>query len=117
MLLLDSGSPLGLEGVYVQALELFLRRAGLRVLLLSAALAEGRFQGALRALRPDVVVICGSDARLDVLGGPLRRLRSEHLAPHLRSFRAARLVAGRDGIPSIGDEPATATEELLATLT
>jgi DNA-binding transcriptional MerR regulator len=117
VLLLDSGSPLGVEGVYVQALELFLRRAGLRVLLLSAGLAEGRFQGALRALRPDVVVICGSDARLDVLGGPLRRLRSEHLAPHLRSFRAARLVAGRDGIPSIGDDPATATEELLATLT
>jgi hypothetical protein len=102
--------------VHVQALELFLRRAGLRVLLLSAELAEGRFQGALRALQPEIVVICGADARLDVLGDPLRRLRNEHLAPHLRSYRAARLVAGRDGIPSLGDDPASATEALVATL-
>jgi DNA-binding transcriptional MerR regulator len=116
VLLLDSGSPLGVEGVHVQALELFLRRSGLRVLLLSAELAEGRFQGALRALHPEAVVICGADARLDVLGDPLRRLRSEHLAPHLRSYRAARLVAGRDGIPSLGDDPASATEALVATL-
>jgi DNA-binding transcriptional MerR regulator len=116
VLLLDSGSPLGVEGVYVQALELFLRRSGFRVLLLSADLAEGRFQGALRALRPEVVVICGADARLDTLGDPLRRLRSEHLAPHLRSYRAARLVAGRDGIPSLGDDPVGATEALLATI-
>ena len=36
VLLLDSGSPLGLEAVDVQALELFLRRAGLRVLLACA---------------------------------------------------------------------------------
>ena len=72
VLLLDSGSPLGVEAVHVQALELFLRRAGLRVLLLSAGLAEGRFRSALRALQPEAVVICGSDARLDVLGGALR---------------------------------------------
>ena len=60
-----------------QALELFLRRAGLRVLLLSAGLAEGRFRSAIRALQPQAVVICGSDARLDVLGAPLRRLRGD----------------------------------------
>ena len=76
VLLLDSGSPLGVESVHVQALELFLRRAGLRVLLLSAGLAEGRFRSALRALDPAAVVICGSEARLDVLGDPLRALRN-----------------------------------------
>jgi MerR family transcriptional regulator, light-induced transcriptional regulator len=116
VLLLDSGSPLGVEAVNVQALELFLRRAGFRVLVLSADLAEGRFHGALRALRPEVVVICGADARLDTLGSALRRLRSEHLGPHLRSYRAARLVAGRDGIPSLGDDPAAATEALIETV-
>src|SRR5918997_1015436 len=40
VLLLDSGAPLGPESVHTQALELFLRRAGLRVLLLSAEIAE-----------------------------------------------------------------------------
>lgn len=116
VLLLDSGSPLGVEAAYTQALELFLRRAGLRVLLLSAGLAEGRFRSALRALQPRAVVICGSDARLDVLGDPLRRLRNEEGGASLNGYRAARLVAGRDGVPSLGDDPADATEALLAQL-
>src|ERR671919_1906276 len=77
VLLLDSGSPLGVEAVYVQALELFLRRAGLRVLLLSAELADRRLQSALRAVQPVAVVICGNEAKLDVLAGPLRRIRRQ----------------------------------------
>jgi MerR family transcriptional regulator, light-induced transcriptional regulator len=115
VLLLDSGSPIGVEAVHTQALELFLRRAGLRVLLLSAGLAEGRFRSALRALQPQAVVICGSDARLDVLAGPLRRLREDGEA-RLHGYRAARLVAGRDGVPSLGEEPAAATDALLTQL-
>jgi DNA-binding transcriptional MerR regulator len=113
VLLLDSGSPLGVESVHVQALELFLRRAGLRVLLLSAGLAEGRFRSALRALDPAAVVICGSEARLDVLGDPLRALRGSGTAT-LYGYRAALLVSGRDGVPSLGVEPGEATDALLA---
>jgi MerR family transcriptional regulator, light-induced transcriptional regulator len=116
VLLLDSGSPLGIESVHVQALELFLRRAGLRVLLLSAGLAEGRFRSALRALEPSAVVICGSEARLDVLGDPLRTLRNAETPAQLYGYRAARLVAGRDGVPSLGVEPGEATDTLLAQL-
>ena len=116
VLLLDSGSPLGVESVHVQALELFLRRAGVRVLLLSAGLAEGRFRSALRALEPGAVVICGSEARLDVLGEALRAIRSGDAHAHLYGYRAARLVAGRDGVPSLGLEPGEATDALLATL-
>lgn len=116
VLLLDSGSPLGVESVQVQALELFLRRVGLRVLLLSADLAEGRFRSALRALQPDAVVICGSEASIDVLGDPLRALRTENGLARLYGYRAARLVSGRDGVPSLGSEPAEATETLLTAL-
>ena len=112
VLLLDSGSPLGVEAVHVQALELFLRRAGLRVLLLSVDLAEGRFRSALRALQPQAVVICGSGARIDVLGAPLRSLRGESRA-QLYGYRSARLVAGREGVPSLGEDPASATAALL----
>ena len=118
VLLLDSGSPLGVESVQVQALELFLRRAGLRVLLLSAGLAEGRFRSALRALEPNAVVICGSEARLDVLGEPLRAVRNGNGngAAHTYGYRAARLIAGREGVPSLGEDPAEATDALLAAL-
>ena len=116
VLLLDTGSPLGVESVYTQALELFLRRAGLRVLLLSANLPEGRFRSALRALKPNAVVICGSDARLDVLAAPLRRLRADENHANLNGYRAARLVAGRDGVPSLGDDPLQAADALLTQL-
>lgn len=116
VLLLDSGSPLGVESVHVQALELFLRRAGLRVLTLSASLAEGRFRSAVRALEPQAIVICGSDARLDVLGEPLRHMRAEQVPARLYGFRAARLVAGRDGIPSLGEDPSSAVGRLLEVL-
>ena len=114
VLLLDSGPALGVEAVYVQALELSLRRVGLRVLLLSARLADRRFRNALRALRPVAGVICGTDARLDVLAGPLRRIRADsHWPPRLLAYRAARLVSGRQGLVSLGDDPAAATTALL----
>jgi len=117
VLLLDSGSPLGVESVHVQALELFLRRTGLRVLLLSAGLAEARFRGAVRALDPAAIVICGCEARLDVLGEALRAARGVDARAELYGYRAARLVAGRDGIPSLGAAPGEATDALLTQLT
>jgi MerR family transcriptional regulator, light-induced transcriptional regulator len=116
ILLLDSGSPLGPESVYVQALELFLRRAGLRVLLLSAELAESRFRNALRALRPVAIVLCGDGARLDVVGGPVRKARGEAGPARLYGYRTARLVEGRRGVPVLGSSPAEATETLLGAL-
>jgi DNA-binding transcriptional MerR regulator len=112
VLLLDSGSPLGLEAIYVQALELFLRRSGVRVLLLSASLAEKRFMNALRALRPRAVVICGSAASLDVLGGALRTIRSGAPNARVAGYRAARLVTGQRGLASLGESPAEATAAL-----
>ena len=114
ILLLDSGGgAVGPEAVETQALELFLRRAGLRVLLLSADLAEARFARALRALDPRAAVVCGTEARLDVLGGPLRQLLSDGAGTRLFTYRGAQLVSGRSGLPSLGRRPAGATATLL----
>jgi len=115
ILLLDSGSVLGLESVHAQALELCLRRAGFRVLLLSASLPDRRYGTALRALLPVGVVLCGSDARLDVVGEPLRRaMRASGASPF--SYRAAQLIGGRDGMPSLGTRPSEGTRRILAEL-
>jgi hypothetical protein len=62
------------------------------------------------------VVLCGSEARIDVLGGPLRQLRDADGSTAIFGYRAARLVAGRDGVPSLGTDPASATEALLTQL-
>jgi DNA-binding transcriptional MerR regulator len=116
ILMLDSGTTLGLEAVYVQAFELFLRRAGLRVLLLSADVAEPRFRNALRALRPNAVVLCGEDASLDVVGGPVRQALRTGAGVRLLGYRSARLVGGRQGAPLLGSTPGEASEQLLAAL-
>jgi DNA-binding transcriptional MerR regulator len=115
VLLLDSGPTLGLEAVHAQALELCLRRAGFRVLLLSADLAERRYGAALRALEPSAVVLCGSEPRLDVLGEPLRRALRAGGAQSF-AYRSARLVGGREGMPQLGTRPGEATARLLAAL-
>jgi MerR family transcriptional regulator, light-induced transcriptional regulator len=115
VLLLDAGPALGLEAVYAQALELCLRRAGLRVLLLSADLEEARYRAALRALEPTAAVLCGADARLDVFGDPLRRaIRAGGARPF--AYRGARLVGGREGMPELGGAPAEAATRLVAAL-
>jgi hypothetical protein len=116
VLLLDSSPALCVEAVHAQALELALRRAGLRVLLLSAELAGRRVATAMRALRPRAVVLCGDGARLDVLGSSLRSvLRSADGAP-LLGYRTAQLVSGRRGVPSVGQTPGEATLTLIEIL-
>jgi DNA-binding transcriptional MerR regulator len=115
VLLLDSGPALSPEAVHAQALELCLRRAGLRALLLSADLAERRYSTALRALNPVAVVICGAEPRLDVMGEPLRRaMRASGAAPF--SYRSARLVGGKNGMPGLGSRPGEAATLLIAAL-
>lgn len=115
ILLLDSGPALGLEGVQAQALELCLRRAGLRVLLLSADLPERRYGTALRALDPVGVILCGAEPRLDVIGEPLRRALRAGGATAF-SYRGARLVGGREGMPQLGSRPSEAAFRLLTAL-
>jgi len=115
VLLLESGPALGVEAVHAQALELCVRRQGLRALLLSAELAEDRYAAALRALRPRAVVLCGAEARLDVVGEPLRRAGHSH-RPRRFSYRAAQLLSGREGIPQIGKLPAAAARSLAEAL-
>ncbi|HEY1355624.1 MAG TPA: MerR family DNA-binding transcriptional regulator, partial [Solirubrobacterales bacterium] len=59
ILLLDSSNGQDAEEVHGQALDLTLRRAGFRVLMLSDELGEERLERALRALDPTAIVICG----------------------------------------------------------
>jgi MerR family transcriptional regulator, light-induced transcriptional regulator len=116
VLLLDSSVQLEPEAVHTQALELFVRRAGLRVLLLSASLGEARFARAVRALDPAATVLCGSAARLDVVGAALRRIHGSAGRPRLFSYRSARLVLGSEALPELGQTPSAATQVLLDAL-
>jgi hypothetical protein len=86
------------------------------VLLLSANLEARRFASALRALRPNAVVLCGTEASLDIVGGPLRRALRDGESVRILGYRTAQLVAGTRGTALLGDMPGEAAERLLGVL-
>jgi DNA-binding transcriptional MerR regulator len=68
VLIFDASRPLDCDALHAQALELFLRRGGLRVLALPAGLDSNRVGNALRALQPRALVFAGQAADLDAIG-------------------------------------------------
>jgi DNA-binding transcriptional MerR regulator len=107
ILLLDSSSGSDAEAVHAQALDLTLRRAGFRVLMLSNQLGDERLERALRALDPTAIVICGPGA--DTAGAVklVRKIREVGFDAPLLGFRASGLIG--DAVPSAGATPSEVT--------
>ena len=98
VLVLDAGGP---DVLHVAGLELVLRRAGLRVLVLPVTLEPARLQRAITALDPTLVVLGGRGAALDAVGRAVfasRRARGERVA--VCDFRGA--VRGSSTVPRVG---------------
>jgi MerR family transcriptional regulator, light-induced transcriptional regulator len=114
VLLFDSSGTLSSETLHVQALELALRRAGFRVLLLSVALAQERVTRAMRALEPSALVLCGSGATLDAVGRLVYAVRQTGSKAPLYEYRSAMPVSGSHRVPSLGDTPTGAVRHLRA---
>ncbi|MGI8804381.1 MAG: MerR family transcriptional regulator [Thermoleophilaceae bacterium] len=112
VLIFDSSTTLDVETVEVQALELGLRRAGFRTLLLSVALERERLTRALRGSKPAAIVLAGTGATLDVVGRIVYAAR--HAAPGARvlEYRDATPVAGKHSVPSLGVSPSEAVTAL-----
>jgi MerR family transcriptional regulator, light-induced transcriptional regulator len=114
VLLFDSSPRLDLESLNVQALELGLRRAGFRTLLLAFDLPPERVVRAVRALDPTAFVFCGGEATLDVVGRLVYTVRQVGSAAPVFEYREAMAVPGDHGIPSLGSSPVEAVERLKA---
>jgi MerR family transcriptional regulator, light-induced transcriptional regulator len=114
VLLFDSSARLALESLQVQALELGLRRAGFRTLLLAFNLPPERVVRAIRALDPTAFVFCGGDATLDIVGRLVYTVRQVGSAAPVFEYREAMPVTGEHGIPSLGSAPIEAVERLKA---
>jgi DNA-binding transcriptional MerR regulator len=114
VLLFDSSAALGSEVLHVQALELALRRAGFRVLLLSVALAQERVARAMRALGPTALVLCGSGATLDAVGRLVYAVRQMGSQAPLYEYRGSMPVTGSHSVPSLGELPTDAVRHLRA---
>jgi DNA-binding transcriptional MerR regulator len=114
ILLLDSSRGSDAEAVHAQALDLALRRAGFRVLMLSDELGEQRMERALGALDPTAIVLCGPGADTPSAVQLVRKIREAGFDAPLYGFRASGLIG--DAIPSAGERPSEVTGMLNADL-
>ena len=110
--LFDSSPLLDVEALQVQALELALRRAGFRVLMLSIGLPQDRVARAMRALEPSALVLCGNGATLDVVGRLVYTARQVGTGGAVFEYRDAMPVTGKHSIRSLGARPTEAADNL-----
>jgi DNA-binding transcriptional MerR regulator len=116
VLLLDASAPLDLDALYAQALELVLRRAGVRTLCLSPAIQPIRLGRALRALNPDAVVLTGRRLTLDGIGRVVYAVRGAVSGVTFFDYRGALPDTGASAITRLGEKPVAARDVLLARL-
>src|SRR4051794_39683501 len=117
VLVFDASRPLDPDALHAQALELVLRRGGLRTLTLTAELDPNRLSHALTALDPKAVVLTGRGASLDGLGRLVyaaRRVGGDALA--ILDFRGAIPHTGTSTVEPLPDTPLAAREALIARL-
>jgi len=114
ILLLDSSRGQDVEAVHSQALDLSLRRAGFRVLMLSSELGDDRLERALSALDPTALILCGPGADTSSAVRLVRRIREAGFDAPLYGFRARGLIG--EAVPSAGDAPSQVTGLLNADL-
>jgi MerR family transcriptional regulator, light-induced transcriptional regulator len=117
ILVFDATAPCDLDALHAQALELCLRRRGVRTLTLTVALDPSRMGRALHALAPHAVVLTGRRASRDGLGRLVyaaRRIGGDAVA--IYDFRGALGATGATTVPSLGDAPLAACEQLVEDL-
>ncbi|HEX7300440.1 MAG TPA: hypothetical protein VF257_15685, partial [Solirubrobacteraceae bacterium] len=117
VLVFDATGPCDMDALHAQALELCLRRRGLRTLTLTVALEPSRLTRALHALSPRAVILTGQRASLDGLGRLVysaRRIGGEQVA--IYDFRGALPSAGASTVPRLGDSPLVASQSVAEAL-
>jgi len=113
VLLFDATAPTDFEALRVQALELVLRRAGLRTLVLTTSLEPTRVGRALRALRPSALVLGGRRAPLEAIGRLVYAVRSAQAEIEVCDFGGALPDTGASTVRRLGSAPVEARDRLL----
>lgn len=113
VMLFDATGTLDVDALRVQALELVLRRSGVRTLTLSAELDHERVSRALRALRPTAIVLAGGGASLETLGRLVYAARRHTPGVDVLDFCGALPDTGASTVPKLGSAPLAARDRLL----
>ncbi len=117
VLILDASRSFDVDALYVQALELLVRRAGLRVLTLPVDLDGARVGNALRALTPQALVLGGQGSTLDAIGRVVYAARQSIGGLEVLDYRGALPETGASTVPRIGPTPTEAVATLRERLT
>jgi DNA-binding transcriptional MerR regulator len=116
IMIFDASAPCDLDALYAQALEVVLRRAGLRTLSLTPSIELSRLGRALRALDPRAVVLTGRRVSLDSIGRIVYAVRSVAREVVVFDYRGAVPDTGASTVHRLGDSPIVARDALLARL-
>jgi MerR family transcriptional regulator, light-induced transcriptional regulator len=111
ILIFDASSSIDIDSLHVQALELFLRRAGLRVLTLPVGIEATRLGSALRALRPSATVLAGP-CELEMIGRLVYAARLGGDGVSVFDYRGALPETGASTVSCLGPGPIAASEQL-----
>jgi MerR family transcriptional regulator, light-induced transcriptional regulator len=114
VLLFDASAPCDLDALCTQALELFLRRAGLSTARLTPEVDRGRLSRALRMLQPRAVIITGQRSSLDTIGRIVYALRSARVPPLVLDYRGA--IPEPAAVERLGDSPLAARDAVVQAL-
>jgi DNA-binding transcriptional MerR regulator len=113
VLIFDASAPCDLDALHVQSLELMLRRAGLRTLVLTTSIEPARLGRALRALRPNALVLGAAGATLDTIGRLVYAVRSAQDGIEVFDFGGALPDTGASTVRRLGSAPLAARDTLL----
>lgn len=116
VLIFDASRAPDVDSLYAQALELGLRRAGLRTLTLTLDLDPSRITRAMLAVEPRAVVLTGTRASLDALGRLVYAARRAGGDVRVYDFRGALPETGASTVPRLPSRPLAARDELSADL-
>jgi MerR family transcriptional regulator, light-induced transcriptional regulator len=113
IMVFDASAPSDLDAIHAQALEVVLRRAGLRTLALTPSIELTRLGRALRALNPSAVILTGRRVSLDSIGRVVYAVRSIVREVVVFDYRGAVPDTGASTVFRLGDTPVAARDALL----
>jgi hypothetical protein len=116
VLIFDASRAPDADSLYAQALDLGLRRAGLRTLTVTLDLDPNRITRAMLAIEPRAVVLTGTRASLDALGRLVYAARRAGGDVRVYDFRGALGQTGASTVPRLPERPLAARDELSADL-
>jgi DNA-binding transcriptional MerR regulator len=116
VLLFDASRSPDIDGLYAQALELHLRRAGLRTLTVTLDLEPARLMRAMLAVEASAIVLTGRRASLDALGRVVFAARRAAGEVTVYDYRGALPATGASTVPRLAERPLAARDELVDAL-